>query len=202
MYLMSTLPADAPVWQLVLYMLVIGLGLGVSFPVFTLTVQNSVEYRHLGVATSTVQLFRQLGGTIGVSVMGTIMGTSMKNELQSHFANQPANGQMPNPELVQKLAALKDPQILMNHEKLAEIRAALPEPAMRFFDRMIDVLKEAMASAIHQVFFAGSLVILISFLLTFFLKEVPLRTSNHENPGEGGPSGNNNARPLREIEQT
>jgi predicted MFS family arabinose efflux permease len=58
-------------------MFLLGMGLGTSFPVFTLSVQNAVEYRHLGVATSSVQLFRQLGGTIGISLGGSIFSLTL-----------------------------------------------------------------------------------------------------------------------------
>ena len=60
-------------WSLAANVMLIGAGLGVGMPVFTLTVQNALEHRYLGVATASVQLFRQLGGTIGVALMGTLL---------------------------------------------------------------------------------------------------------------------------------
>lgn len=59
-------------------MLIFGIGLGIAMPVFTLTVQNAVSPSDLGVATATATLFRNLGGTIGIAVMGTVMNTTLK----------------------------------------------------------------------------------------------------------------------------
>lgn len=69
------------VWLAVIAMIVFGFGLGVGMPVFSLTVQNAVSPKDLGVATASSRLFRNLGGTIGIAVMGTIMTTSLKNNL-------------------------------------------------------------------------------------------------------------------------
>lgn len=69
---LTLIDAKTTLLSLAIRMFLLGLGLGTSFPIFTLSVQNAVEYRHLGVATSSVQLFRQLGGTIGISLGGSI----------------------------------------------------------------------------------------------------------------------------------
>lgn len=61
----------------VVSMIIFGVGLGLSMPVFTLTVQNAVAPSMLGVATATNTLFRNLGGTIGIAIMGTIMNSSL-----------------------------------------------------------------------------------------------------------------------------
>ena len=57
----------------------VGFGLGLSLPVVTITLENAVSHNFLGVATSSVQLFRQLGGTIGVAVMGTVINLKLQN---------------------------------------------------------------------------------------------------------------------------
>ena len=59
-------------------MLVAGLGIGPSFAVFTLAVQNAVPVRELGTATSSLTLFQQIGGTIGLAITGTIFGTPVE----------------------------------------------------------------------------------------------------------------------------
>nr|WP_220185937.1 MDR family MFS transporter [Paenactinomyces guangxiensis] len=180
MFSMYFIDPDISVLQLVLHMLVIGIGLGVSFPIFMLTVQNAVDYRHLGVATSSSQLFRQLGGTIGVSIMGTIMTTTMKSELEKLTPAGRADMLAQNPEAAEKLASLRNPQILMNHEQLAAIKSRLPEPLISTFDQTIHILKAALATAINHVFLAGSIILATGFILTLFLKEIPLRTSNQQ----------------------
>src|SRR5438552_9630780 len=77
-FLLSRLAVSTPIWLAALYMLVLGLGLGLVMQVLVLAAQNSVPYEMLGVATSGSTLFRQIGGSIGVSIFGAI------------FANPPA----------------------------------------------------------------------------------------------------------------
>jgi EmrB/QacA subfamily drug resistance transporter len=69
-FLLSQLSADSTYLELILKMIVTGIGIGVSFPIFNLIVQNSVEKRFLGSATATVQLFRNIGGTVGTAFLG------------------------------------------------------------------------------------------------------------------------------------
>ena len=71
--LLSRMAVDTGYWRVTLYMLLCGLGLGPTFPLYTLAVQNAVEPRYLGQATGTSIFFRQIGGTVGVAVMGTVL---------------------------------------------------------------------------------------------------------------------------------
>ncbi|MEB0003302.1 MDR family MFS transporter [Cryobacterium sp. RTC2.1] len=63
------------------YMFVLGSGLGMLMQNLVLVVQNSIEVRHLGVATSSVTFFRSLGGTIGVSVLGSVLDTAVAQHI-------------------------------------------------------------------------------------------------------------------------
>src|SRR6202000_3173873 len=88
-----------------LYMVVLGLGLGMVMQVLVLAVQNSVDYRYLGVATSGSTLFRQIGGSIGVAAFGAIFSNNLANELASRI---PASVHVPtaaNPAVVKTLPA-------------------------------------------------------------------------------------------------
>ncbi|MBN2909051.1 MFS transporter [Polycladomyces sp. WAk] len=177
MYLMSLLDTDATNGAVVLYMIIIGTGLGIAFPIFTLTVQNAVEHRHLGVATSSSQLFRQMGGTVGVAVMGTILSGHMKDEMSRLTAQHPAQP-APSPVLAQKLSDLNNPQILLNPDRLAQIRNSLPESMAGMFDHILQMLRTTLAHALDSVFFAGAIVLFAALIFTLWLKEIPLRTSN------------------------
>lgn len=159
-------------------MIIVGLGLGIGFPVFTLTVQNTVEQKLLGVATASTQLFRQLGGTVGVAVMGTIMSHRMTEKMGQLVAESGVGKQtVQNPELAKKLSVLQTPQILLDQAKLAQIRASFPTQMQGSFDAIIAMLREALSYSLSGVFWVGAITVLSAFLLTFFLKEIPLRTS-------------------------
>jgi MFS family permease len=78
--LLSQMDMNISQWQLVLYLILVGFGIGMGLKVFTLTVQNSVGQEYLGVATASTQLFRSMGGTVGVALLGTVLNTTMKEK--------------------------------------------------------------------------------------------------------------------------
>ncbi len=71
--------------QMTWRMILLGVGLGPALPLFTLAIQNSVNPREIGAATSSSQFFRQVGSTIGVAVFGTLMATTLATELPRHM---------------------------------------------------------------------------------------------------------------------
>jgi EmrB/QacA subfamily drug resistance transporter len=91
LFLLSRLSVDSGYWQVTFYMLLCGLGLGPTFPLYTLAVQNAVEPRHLGQATGTSIFFRQIGGTVGVAVMGTVLAGVLAASLSGLPAFDPGN---------------------------------------------------------------------------------------------------------------
>ena len=93
-------PSTTPIWLAAVYMLVLGLGLGIVMQVLVLAAQNAVPYEMLGVATSGSTLFRQIGGAIGVSLFGAIFANRLGVELAERL---PAGVHVPtaaNPALV------------------------------------------------------------------------------------------------------
>jgi Na+/melibiose symporter-like transporter len=106
LFLLAGLGVATPAWQAACFMLVLGLGLGLVMQVLVLVTQNAVDYRDLGVATSSATLFRQVGGSIGVSAFGAIFANRLAVELASRL---PAGAHIPtaaNPAVVRGLAAL------------------------------------------------------------------------------------------------
>ena len=85
MLLLSRLGVDTPTWHAAVFMLVLGLGLGMVMQVLVLAVQNAVDYRQLGVATSGSTLFRQIGGSIGVAIFGAIFANRLAHELAARL---------------------------------------------------------------------------------------------------------------------
>jgi EmrB/QacA subfamily drug resistance transporter len=75
--LLSSMSPEVPYWQVTLYMIVCGLGLGPAMPLYTLALQNAVLSSKLGQATSANQFFRQIGGTVGAALMGTMLATAL-----------------------------------------------------------------------------------------------------------------------------
>ena len=91
--LMTQLRADTPVPIVWVWMLIAGLGVGPTFAVFTLIVQNAVPFRMLGVATSNLTFFRQIGGTVALAIVGTMFASSFQSELVPQLTGSGASPQ-------------------------------------------------------------------------------------------------------------
>ncbi len=81
MLLMTQLTAETPLLLLAFWMFVAGLGVGPTFSVFTIIVQNAVPFSELGVATSNLTFFRQIGGSVSLAVVGTVFATSFTEQI-------------------------------------------------------------------------------------------------------------------------
>ena len=79
--LMSLLRTDTPLPVVWFWMFLAGLGVGPTFAVFTIIVQNAVPFHELGVATSNLTFFRQIGGTVSLAIVGTLFASSFKDQL-------------------------------------------------------------------------------------------------------------------------
>ncbi len=157
-------------------MLITGFGTGLTFPVFTIAVQNAFPITRLGVVTSATQFFRQIGGTLGTAVMGSLL-TSRFND--SFHANLPADvaATIPVPVLKQ----LENPQVLVSaqtQEQLRGIFAASGTQAQAFYGTFVTTVRQALADGTHVVFTISVISAIIAFACTFFLQEIPLRKSN------------------------
>ncbi|MCI3926307.1 DHA2 family efflux MFS transporter permease subunit [Paenibacillus sp. TRM 82003] len=187
MGLLTTMNTSTTNLTAILYMIVVGLGLGTSFPIFTLTVQNAVSDRLLGVATASTQLFRQLGGTIGVAIMGTVMSHRMGERMAevSGTVGGGEGGTSIPAEVQASLEKLKDPQVLIDPDKLTAVQEAIPADLQSIFANIVEMLRGALSYALTGVFLTCAIVIGVAFLLTFFLKEVPLRSAAAKRNNEG-----------------
>ncbi|WP_422660021.1 MDR family MFS transporter [Paenibacillus sp. EC2-1] len=177
MVLMYFMVPSTPIYILIIYMIILGLGIGVAMPVFSLTVQNAVAPQQIGVATATSTLFRNLGGTIGIAIMGSLMSASITKkmtELSSNLGNQ-TNAAM-NPELAEKLALFQNPQNLLDQPKIEATLNSLSPELQSAFTKMLDIIREALSYAITTTFLTGAIVASVAFLIALFLKEIPLRS--------------------------
>ncbi|MCM3748418.1 MFS transporter [Paenibacillus pasadenensis] len=167
------------VWMAALSMGIFGIGIGMGMPVFSLATQNAVSHTELGVATASSQLFRNLGGTIGIAVMGTVMSNNLERHLKEAMTSPSAPDLSKlDPTLRDQLIAFANPTNLMNQPLIKQTEQALPEEAKALFAAMLDGIRHALGQTLSLVFLVGTLVLCISLLLVFFLKEIPLRTSN------------------------
>jgi len=153
MALLSVMQADTSLVLSSLYLVVLGLGVGAVMQVTLLVVQNAVDHRELGVATSAVQFFRQMGGSFGVAAFGAIMNARLETDLPKL---------MP-PEVLAQVGG--DLRSLLNSP--AEILALPPQVAAG--------VASAVELAVQAVFHWSVPLMFFGFILAWFLKEIPLR---------------------------
>ncbi len=190
LYWLSTMNAQTTQAELIVRMVAMGIGLGLTMPVFTIAVQNSFEHSRLGVVTSSTQLFRSLGSTVGVAIMGSILNNALANKI-SNFSSDPfvQNFSRLNPNFsVQSLDANKLQAFISGagRQQVENIISNLPpivqSQAMLAFSDFLLKIKSAMADSISFVFFIATFLVGFAFILSFFLKEVPLRKSHSDRP--------------------
>ena len=152
MILLSHLSPSTSALRLSLYMVVLGLGLGMVMQVLVLAVQNAVEYRDLGVATSSATFFRSMGSVFGLAIFGTI------------FANRLAYWM---PRLIPSGGAA--------HVSGANLMHMTPAELNRLSPQVHQGLIESFSNSIHSVFLWAIPFAVAGFLITLLLREIPLR---------------------------
>ncbi len=145
--LLSQMSAATPVWRQSLDLFILGTGIGLCMQVLILTVQNTVDYEDLGVATSGVTFFRTIGSSFGAAIFGSLFANFLADRVGPALA---ASGAPP--------AAAQSPQVL--HRLPPEVAAPV-----------ID----AYADALGRVFLFAAPVAVVGFVLALTLKEIPLR---------------------------
>lgn len=179
MSLMYFMSPSTPIYQLIIYLLILGLGLGMAMPVFSLTVQNAVSPQQLGVATATSTLFRNLGGTIGIAVMGSVMSSNIAEKMQEFASSMDGWGVSSpgDPALAEKMKPFSNPQNLLDQPKIKETMSSLPSEVQPMFERILDTVRDALSYAITTTFLTGAVVAALAVLIALFLKEIPLRSA-------------------------
>ncbi|MGE7923689.1 MDR family MFS transporter [Viridibacillus arvi] len=178
---------ETPIYVLIAYLLILGFGLGLAMPVFTITVQNAVAPQQIGVATATSQLFRNLGGTIGIAVMGSIMSTSITNKMTklSGIKGQSTIPVSTDPALAEELALFNNPQNLLDQPKIEATLKSLSPESQVIFTKILDTVQEALSYAITTTFLVGAIMAAVAVIIALFLKEIPLRSGKNMAPKEG-----------------
>jgi len=153
MVLLTRLNTTTSTLETSLYVLVIGAGLGMVMQVLVLAVQNAVNPRLMGVATSGSIMFRQIGGSVGIAAFGAIFSNHLGPDLRSLLPP----GAHP-------------------------LKTVAPATVKHLPPHLHSIYIQAFADALHPVYVAGAAIATLSFALTWFLKEVPLRRTTETEP--------------------
>ncbi|WP_413102593.1 MDR family MFS transporter [Streptomyces sp. Inha503] len=150
MFLLSTMDTETTRFTSGLFMAVLGMGMGCLMQTTMLVAQNSVEMKDMGVGSSSATLFRTLGGSFGVAILGALFTNQVRDTMTERGGGKAA--------AITSGSAQLDPASL----KL------LPPPIR-------DAYTHAVASGAHQVFLWGALISIVGAIAAWFVKEVPLR---------------------------
>ncbi|HEV3430816.1 MAG TPA: MDR family MFS transporter [Paraburkholderia sp.] len=147
MMLLARLEISTPITQMYLYMGLLGCGLGMVMQVLILAVQNTVEFRHMGVATSGATLFRSIGGSVGVAAFGAVFSHGLHTRLAELISADVELPQPLTPEVIRHLPPALHAQYL-----------------------------DAFAGALHTVYLSAACVVVFAFVLSWLMRNAPLRT--------------------------
>ncbi|MEI7745682.1 MAG: MDR family MFS transporter, partial [Chloroflexota bacterium] len=196
LFLMSHIQADTPLPILSAWMFVTGVGIGPTFAVFTIVVQNAVPMSSLGVATSNLTFFRQIGGSVGLALLGTIFANRLTTEIPAQLAplgpKLIANG-VP-PEALKALATGdgRSTDFIRVGVDLGQfILGSIPEPIKSMVAPLINDIvfgfHQAFSLAVANVFLIGVFTTAGALIVTLFMQELPLRkTMGPRQPGVAG----------------
>jgi hypothetical protein len=163
MYLLTLLTVNATQFEVGRDVVFFGFGLGLSFAVFNVVAQNAVKAQYISSATSVLQFLRQIGGTLGLAVLGSIVNQQLKVKMA---ADVPAAALQKVPAALR--SQITNPQALFSNS-FDKVFAAIP--SLRYG------VKLALADSIHVAFVIGLAVLILGLALTFFIREIPLRNT-------------------------
>lgn len=159
---MTRLQIDTPYWQLSIYAIMVGAGLGLSMQTIVIALQNAVEFKDMGVATSSNTFFRSLGSVFGTAIFGTILTNRLAHYLAQNFADLAAK----NPTAI----ASFDPKQLDGIQNNTSVLQTLP-PVIK------TTALNAFVDSFHVVFLVAAPVVGVGLLFALILRETPLRTN-------------------------
>jgi EmrB/QacA subfamily drug resistance transporter len=180
----STINTNTIGKEMTLRMIILGIGLGSTMPVFTLAVQNAFPKTRLGEVTAGTQLFRNVGGTVGTAILGGIMNSRLSSEVaklkdEPFIASVKELPKMPGDHsggsLIQEVLNPAAQSMIRN-----SIRHGSPDTtaSLKNFDHFLLSSKQAFSGAVDHVFIVAAILMSVAFVVVCFLPEIPLRKSD------------------------
>jgi MFS family permease len=170
MFLMAAMNASTTKWDVVRNMIIVGLGLGIMQPIYTLVVQNVAPPAHMGAATASTQFFRSIGATVGVAVFGSILLTRYHDRFESSIP--PGTPQI-------ALQPFKEPLMLMQIRTRLEAVYSLQPHGADLLHKLLDNVRVALLDGLHYIFLAGAILMVVAAGANLLLRDIPLRKKAH-----------------------
>lgn len=193
-FTLTGLSPQSDYWDLAWRMVITGLGLGVGMPLINLAVQNSFHQKDIGTATASTQLFRSIGSTVGIAIMGGLLNNILTQKL-SGIQNDPFVEMAAQSGKGDQFAHIdvNSVQGILSQQGQDGVRhgiAQMPSHAQHTvldaFNHFVATMQSALAHSITQIFLISAALMSIAFVVSFFIKEIPLK--HHVNDDETTPS--------------
>jgi EmrB/QacA subfamily drug resistance transporter len=172
-YLMAQTTTSTAQSAITLAIILVGLGVGLTFPLYINAVQSALPHRYLGTGTSQIQFWRNVGGTVSSAILGTILA----QRLPGAISDQVGKVQLPTGFKVPGGASASNPNSLLNPVAIAASRAKLPSQLAPLFDQVIHAIRTALALTLHDLFLIAIGLIALALVASLFLPDVPLRAT-------------------------
>jgi len=166
MLVFARMDGATPRWEIVMGMVIVGLGMGLVQPVYTLVVQNSAPREHMGAATASSQFFRSIGSTMGVAVFGTVLLSIYKHDFA--FGVPPGT-----PTLA--LKPFSNPLLLAQIRPQLETSFAKYPGGPELLNKLFLDVRVSLIHGLQVIFIMGAVVMGVGVLINALLPEVPLR---------------------------
>jgi len=177
LFLLSRMTVDTSNGTAIMNIVITGVGLGATMPLYLIAIQNAVPHSVLGIATSTNTFFRTVGGALGLAIVGSVMNNAF---LARFTEDLPASVSSVIP--AEQLNALADnPQALISPDALTQLQelfTGLGEQGAVLFQALLTSLRGALSSAIADVFFVSFLILIVALVVSLFIRQIPLRKHN------------------------
>ena len=177
--LLTNIKADTDPWVLRGWMFLAGLGVGPTLSVFTIVVQNAVPFKFLGAATSNLTFFRQVGGSVGLAIVGSYFGGQLATTIPTELAKAAPSGTF-------------DPFFSAIGGNLAQLtnvggkfdQALISLIPAQYLEAFFNAIKAGIADAIGSIFWLSVVASLVAFVAATLIEEIPLRSGAKGAPTE------------------
>jgi hypothetical protein len=179
LYSLSQVRVGTPEIEVVRALIMVGIGMGVAMPLYINATQSALPREFLGVATSQIQFWRNVGGTVGVAILGAVVSHQLPERIRTEVGalNLP-------PQVTAALPSGGSAQAIFDPTAIAAIRGSLPAQAQPLFDQVLEATRAALAASLHDVFVYAAAVVGIAVVVSVFLKEVPIKGHTPRTSGD------------------
>ncbi|HKX08730.1 MAG TPA: MFS transporter, partial [Stellaceae bacterium] len=171
-YLLAQTTTSTSQMSITIDIVLVGLGLGATMPLYINAVQSALPMRYLGVGTSQIQFWRNVGGTVSSAILGSILA----QRLPGAIASEVTKLHLPATALDALGKSAANPNELLDPAQIAARKASLPAQLAPLYDQAIHAVRSALALTLHDLFLIALALSAIALIASLFMPDVPLRS--------------------------